>query len=528
MGQTLSEMGAQKPKTVRDVIDVKRHGDAIVIPEDMTLERVDKVLHAKMEFDNQVFTPVADIDAPFVHEAAYALNEVLTEMFGWANSVPTPGFFGPTPPAMLNVPIAPGKTVAVPWGRFKLPNIGDDGYLQSGVTQKDDGRLVFQITGQVRRTYEKVVTAIVEAVKDRVRNHSIYRGTAFRVKLTDVHGNPLPMPEPEFIELSPNVVKELVLPATTHRQVRTNIFTPIEQTARVVKHGIPLKRGVLLAGQFGTGKTMVMAATAATAVANGWTYVECKDIRELAEVVRLARQYGDKDHGVVLSCEDIDRLMRGDDRSIGIDEILNVIDGVESKGTSLMILLTTNELERITTAMLRPGRLDAIIHVGPPDEEAAVVLARQYGRGLIPADDPLTESRKWLANKIPAVIREIVERSKLAAIDSTPDDGDLIVNDDVLAFAAQEMEAHVALLTPKPEDRRSETLKAADAIAQAVITASENTVVIPATFPITTPAITPSGDWGEARYTDARDAIPAETDQQRKVKPESISKSNQA
>lgn len=520
---TLSEMGPAK-KNIRDVIDVQRHGKAIVIPEDLSLERVDKVLHAKMEYDNQVFTPVAEIEAPFVHEAAYALNQVLTDMFGWANSVPTPGFFGPEPPAMLQVPIAPGKTVAVPWGRFKLPNIGDDGYLQAGVTQKDDGRLVFQITGKIRRTYEPVVKEIIEAVKDYVRHHSIYRGTAFRVRLNDQHGNPLPMPEPEFIELDPRVVDELVLPATTHRQVRTNIFTPIEQTARVVKHGIPLKRGVLLAGQFGTGKTMVMAATAVQAVKNGWTYVECQDIRELAEVVRLARQYGDKDHGVVLSSEDIDRVMRGDDRSLGIDEILNVVDGVESKGTSLMILLTTNELDKITTAMLRPGRLDAIIHVGPPDEEAAVALARQYGRGLISDEDPLTESRKWLANKIPAVIREIVERSKLAAIDTTPDDGDLSVSDDALTFAAQEMEAHVALLTPRPEDRRSETVKAADAIARAIVEASENTVVIPATMPITVPAVGPDGNWDqEAKVTDARDSIPADTDKHRKVKPESIS-----
>jgi ATPase family protein associated with various cellular activities (AAA) len=525
MGQSLSEMGSNK-KQIQDVIEVVRHGDQLVIPEALDLPRVDKIIHAKMEYDNQEFIPVADIDAPFVHEAAYALFKVLENEFGWANSVPTPGFFGPNPPAMLEVPIAPGQTVAVPWGRFKLPNIGDDGYLQSGVTEKDDGRLVFQITGKVRRTYEPVVKELVEKVKDYVRHHSIYRGTAFRVKLTDSRGEPLPMPEPEFLELDYRVVDELVLPAKTALQVQTNVFTPIEQTPRVIKHGIPLKRGILLAGPFGTGKTMIATATAVRAVKNGWTYVEAKDIRELAEVVRLARQYGDKEHGVVLFCEDIDRLMRGDDRSIGIDEVLNVVDGVESKGTSLMIVLTTNELEKITTALLRPGRLDAVIHVGPPDEEAAIALARQYGRGLIPADDELTESRKWLANRIPAVIREIVERSKLAAINLTEDDGDLVVNDDALTFAAQEMEEHIALLTPKPEDRRSETVKAADAIAKAILTASENTVIVPATFPITPPALVPGSPerWDdEARHTSARDATPADGDQYRKVLPESIS-----
>lgn len=464
-GQTIDQMGQQK-KGIRDVINVVRHGEAIVIPEGLTLARVDEVIHARMTYENQDFAPVAEIEAPFVFEAAYALHQVLTQKYGWANGIPTPGFFGPKPPQMLSVPIDVGKTVQVPWGRFALPNL-DGGYIQSGVTEKDDGRIVFQITGLVKRLYEPAVNEIIEAVKAYVKDHSIYRGKAFRVKLFDQHGNRLPMPEPEFIVLDLNVVRELVLPDRTMASVQTNIFTPIEQTKRVTEAGIPLKRGVLLAGPFGTGKTMIATATAVRAVKNHWTYVECKSIVELAEVVRLARQYGDQEHGVVLFCEDIDRIMQGDDRSIGIDEILNVIDGVESKGSALMIVLTTNELEKITTALLRPGRLDAIIPIGPPDEAASIKLAHQYGRGLIDPNDPLTESSKWLAGKIPAVIREVVERSKLAAISLTPAGQSLVVDDAALSFAAQEMEEHVSLLTPKPEDHRSETVKAADVLAAA-------------------------------------------------------------
>lgn len=489
MGQTLESMGKEK-QGIRDVINVVRHGDKIVIPEGLSLERVDKVIHARLEYENQIFTPVAEIDAPFVYEAAFALNQVLTEKFGWANGIPTPGFFGPKPPQMLSIPVAPGKTVQVPWGRFALPNIGPEGWIQSGVTQKDDGRIVFQIVGNVKRLYEPIINELIEAVKRHVRERSIYRNKAFRVKLFDNRGNRLPMPEPEFIELDPNVNKELVLPEATGRSVETNLFTPIRQTARVTKHGIPLKRGILLAGPFGTGKTMIAAATANLAVAHGWTYVECKDITELAEVTRLARQYGDQGHGVVLFCEDIDRIMRGDDRTVEVDEVLNVIDGVESKGSALMIVLTTNELEKITTALLRPGRLDAIIHVGPPDEEAAVALARQYGRGLIPDSDPLLVSRKFMAGKIPAVIREVVERSKLAAISLNPDDEGLHVTDEALTFAAQEMDAHVALLTPKPEDHRSETVKAADRMAEAVEYAAERGLtVVPTGTGIARPTI---------------------------------------
>jgi transitional endoplasmic reticulum ATPase len=463
-GKTLDQAGQAK-KGVRDVVDVVRHGQQLVIPETLTLERAKAAIEARIEYESQDIAIHAPIAAPFPFEGAYAMFEVLTEKFGWANGVPTPGFFGPQPPAMLSVPVDVNKVVQVPWGRFALPNI--EGYLQSSIEEDDLGVTRFVISGKVKRLYEKAINEIVEAVKDRVRHNSIYKGKAFRVRLFDDRGNRLEMPEPRFLDLSQRVEPQLILPEDTDASVRTNIFTPIEQTARVVKHGIPLKRGVLLAGQFGTGKTMIARATAEKAVDHRWTYVEVDKVVEFAEVARMVAPYGDLDGGVVLFCEDIDRVMRGDDRSIGIDEILNVIDGVDSKGSSMMVVLTTNELERITAAMLRPGRLDAIIHVGPPDKDAAIRLARQYGHGLIDPADPLIQSGEALAGKIPAVIREIVERSKLDAMRRTPNDEDLTVTDAALAWTAQDMSGHVELLTPAEPDKRSETVKAAEILAEA-------------------------------------------------------------
>lgn len=461
---TLSTAGP-KAKSINDVVEVKRHGEAIVIPESLTLERADKAIHARMEYESQTVAIHAPITAPFPFEGAYALYEVLTDKFGWANGVPTPGFFGPQPPTMLQVPVDLNKSVQVPWGRFAIPNV--DGYLQSSIEEDELGVARFVISGEVKRMHENIVKEIVEAVKDRVRHHSIYRGKAFRVRLFDDRGTRLPMPEPKFLDLSTRVESELILPEHTEASVRTNIFTSIEQTERVTKHGIPLKRGILLAGPFGTGKTMIARVTAEKSVDNGWTYVEVERINEFAEVARLVMPYGDKTAGIVLFCEDIDRLMQGD-RTAKIDMVLNVIDGVESKGSAMMVVLTTNDLNGITAAMLRPGRLDAVIPVEPPDGDAAVKLARQYGRGLIPASDPLTKAREVLAGNIPAVIREVVERSKLAAIRLTPPDGELVVTDDALAFAAKEMADHIKLLTPVEPDTRSETVKAADVLAEAM------------------------------------------------------------
>ena len=461
---TLAEAGPAK-KGIVDIVEVRRHGDAIVIPESLSLENADKAIHARMDFEKEVVAVHAPIKAPFPFEGAYALHEILTNRFGWANGVPTPGFFGKTPPAMLAVPVGPNQTVQVPWGRFSLPQV--DGYIETGIETDDLGVTRFVIGGQVKRMHEKVVNEIVEAVQDRVRHNSIYKGKAFRVRLYDDRGRRIEMPEPKFLDLSRRVEDELILPEDTDESVRTNIFTLIERTNEVTEIGIPLKRGILLAGPFGTGKTMIARVTAEKAVDHSWTYVEVERIHEFAEVARLVVAYGDQEAGVVLFCEDIDRIMQGDERSEGIDMVLNVIDGVESKGSAMMVVLTTNDLDGITSAMLRPGRLDAVIPVNPPDGPAAVRLARQYGRGLIDENDPLTESEKLLAGNIPAVIREAVERSKLRALRLTPKGEKLIVTDEALSLAVKEMANHVQLLTPAEPDKRSETVKAAEILAEA-------------------------------------------------------------
>lgn len=155
-------------------------------------------------------------------------------------------------------------------------------------------------------------------------------------------------------------------------------------------------------------------------------------------------------------------------RSVSVDHILNVIDGVESKSAELVIVLTTNDIDNITPALLRPGRLDAVIYIDAPDAEAAERLARQYSRGLIPADEDISEAAKHLAGRIPAVIRETVERAKLVAIGLTPEGEKLHITNAALLHAALRMDFQLQKLDPKAPDLRSESEKAASIIADAM------------------------------------------------------------
>lgn len=458
-------MAETKRKTIVDVVDVRREGTTLILPENLTTERAIDVLQRKLAYDEQDVAINGPVDG-FIFDAAHAFFRVLESTFGWANSVPTPGFFGPQPPQMLAIPISRTEVVEVPWGRFALPGV--DGFVQTGADFKD-GTFTFIVGGTVKRKHEGIVQELIERTKQYVRDHSIYRGKAFRLRLRDDDGDLKPLPEPKFLDLRPEVENELIFNRDVLDAIDTSIFTPIERTAEVRALGIPLKRGILLAGKFGTGKSMTSSATAIKAVRHGWTFIVAERADELADVLRMAREYGPS----VVFCEDIDRVMKGE-RSVDMDHILNVIDGVESKNSELMVILTTNDVEKINRAMLRPGRLDAIINVTPPDADSTERLMRLYGRGLVEDGADITVAAKLMSGNIAAVVQEATERAKLAALRRMPisDPADTLANlridNESLVVAANSMNNQLELLAERPEDKRSPQEKAAHVLAEAL------------------------------------------------------------
>jgi len=110
------------------------------------------------------------------------------------------------------------------------------------------------------------------------------------------------------------------------------------------------------------------------------------------------------------------------------------------------VVLTTNHPEAIPPILLRPGRVDDLIEVGPPDGEAAERLVRLYGRGLLAPDIDFTHLRDKLGGKIPAVVREVVERAKLYALADGQSAENLALQANNLSDAADGMEPHLRLL----------------------------------------------------------------------------------
>jgi transitional endoplasmic reticulum ATPase len=359
---------------------------------------------------------------------------------------------------MVGVAISPTEKVQVPWGRIEVPGI--DGHLQTGINEVK-GRPAFVISGEVRRKHERAVAALAARAREIIANESIYKAKAIKIAFGQFDS--IEDYNPEFMDLTDVDPNQLILSADVMDAVNTSVFTPIERTELCRTHKIPLKRGVCLAGPYGTGKTLTARVTAYKAVQNAWTYIYLSNVDDLDKAISFAKMY----QPAVIFAEDIDQALGTQKRSKDENAVLNTIDGIDSKADEIMVILTTNHVEKLSKAMLRPGRLDAVIAVQPPDEEAVKALIRLYARDMLAKDANLDSVASLLAGEIPATIREVVERSKMAAI-ATASNGRLALTDRALEIAARGMRAHLELLKPQPVDTRSDIEKAATEFALAM------------------------------------------------------------
>ena len=162
--------------------------------------------------------------------------------------------------------------------------------------------------------------------------------------------------------------------------------------ALYARRGIPYRRGYLLHGAPGTGKTSAALAIAAelerTHGLRG-LYVVSPALDELndatfAEALRNAKSPS------ILLIEDIDAAFSAREgrnaNGLTFSGLLNALDGALAQEGRLLFL-TTNHPERLDPALVRPGRVDYKLEFGHATDDAARRYAAHfYADAATPAD----------------------------------------------------------------------------------------------------------------------------------------------
>ncbi|AIZ57078.1 VCP-like ATPase [Candidatus Methanoplasma termitum] len=155
-------------------------------------------------------------------------------------------------------------------------------------------------------------------------------------------------------------------------------------------------KGILLYGPPGTGKTMLAKAVATESEANfiavkgpeflsKWVGESEKAVRE---TFRKARQASP----CVIFMDEIDSIApergTGGDNNVTervISQMLTELDGLESLN-DVVVIAATNRPDIMDPALLRPGRFDKSIFIGPPDRESRIMIF-----GIHTKDKPLAD-----------------------------------------------------------------------------------------------------------------------------------------
>ncbi|MFC4599936.1 AAA family ATPase [Cohnella hongkongensis] len=175
-------------------------------------------------------------------------------------------------------------------------------------------------------------------------------------------------------------------------ELKTQIYRSIDEffskdRSFFQTYGLPYKRGILLYGKPGNGKTTLVKSISSTTSAPVayWQITEYTSSGSIKEVFDTASQMAP----MVLVIEDIDS-MPDSCRSY----FLNTLDGATSK-EGIYLIGTTNYPEKIDPALMnRAGRFDRAYEVKSPDEAMRLAYLAHIGLRRLASEEELEQAAR--------------------------------------------------------------------------------------------------------------------------------------
>jgi len=298
--------------------------------------------------------------------------------------------------------------IGVTTGDSSSENLLMDGQM---LIEKGDSRLIVTVdTNPSRRGSVQVegpagkkdeIEAFVSGIMTVAKEENFYRG-----KKIEFSGRI------RFLNVEDKSWESIILDVATKAEIKANTVDFLRRSGEWSKYGIPLKRGILLAGEPGTGKTVICRALMTEA--DGITCITTNSYAldadgYITELYELAEDLSPS----IVFIEDIDligqnRMEFDYQRGSALVSLLAVLDGVEEH-KRIVTVASTNCLETLDKALTqRPSRFDRVIKLSRPSmEQRRELISRLCHK--IPLDEDTQEYIAMRAETCtPAQLQEIV------------------------------------------------------------------------------------------------------------------------
>ena len=324
-------------------------------------------------------------------------------------------------PSLADLPNGPGSTLACLLMAAILITDDRGGYVLMIVGPSDHNPgLSVEIAGLPVDRAQAVLTEL-DVLRGRL---NVYRGHVLDVTASQMGGVVL-----SFAEVPGTQRADVVLPDIVLNRVERHALGVAEHREQLLAAGQHLKRGLLLFGPPGTGKTHTTRYLIGRLTGYTRFLLTGRALHVVGAAAELARDL----QPAVMVLEDVDLV--AEDRSFGpgpspvLFDLLDAMDGA-APDADLLFVLTTNRADLLEPALAaRPGRVDVAVEIALPDATARRRLLTLYGQAVplrlsdTDIDDIVTRTEGVTASFLKellrrAVLESLVEHTPLRTVEA--------------------------------------------------------------------------------------------------------------
>jgi len=259
----------------------------------------------------------------------------------------------------------------------------------------------------------------VREIRERALARNVYRGQVL------CFGGEVFGPEAPLVQFRhrPTLSRAaLILSETSLAAIEHHVIDVTARRERLLANGQHLKRGLLLFGPPGVGKTHTIRYLESRLVDTTVIELSGNALQMVGPACSIARAL----QPAMVVIEDVDLI--AEDRSLFpggnpmLFQLLNEMDGL-AEDADVLFVLTTNRADLLEPALAaRPGRVDLAVQIPVPDAEGRHALLALYRGGLSLPSDGLDGIIHRTEGVTASFIKELLRRAAVTAARRDADD----------------------------------------------------------------------------------------------------------